>query len=139
LMSGSDYCRFFGLARSLLIGSPNVRRRGAMSMVSKKRVPEAKQNLRPAMIPKPPEAGPTRSDVRELAVGRRSLRDAVLLLARKLEEELGVDVSDVTEMLGVCTGSDAPRAEIPDPDIFERDTVDMARPVPKAGGDSSDR
>jgi hypothetical protein len=47
------------------------------------------------------------SDVRDLQPGRRSLRDAVILLARKLET-LGLDVSDVTEMLGVCSQEEAP-------------------------------
>ena len=51
-------------------------------------------------------AGPG-SDVRELQPGRRSLRDAVILLAKKLET-LGLDVSDVTEMLGVCSQDEAP-------------------------------
>jgi hypothetical protein len=60
------------------------------------------------------------SDVRELQLGRRSLRDAVILLARKLES-LGVDVSDVTEMLGVYSQDEAPpsRASYPDSDALE--------------------
>ena len=57
------------------------------------------------------------SDVREL--GRRSLRDAVILLAKKLEA-LGVDVSDVTEMLGVCSQDDTSprRSSFPDSDAL---------------------
>ncbi len=63
--------------------------------------------------PTPRESIPTPgSDVRELQPGRRSLRDAVILLTRKLEA-LGVDVSDVTEMLGVCSNSDTtPRRSV---------------------------
>ena len=108
-------------------------------MVLKKKVPVAKQDLRPTVSSKPSDPGQLRSDVRELGVGRRSLRDAVLLLAKKMEEELGVDVSEVTEMLGVSNDTDSPKAQTFDPDIFERDTVDMARPVAKAGGKKSDR
>jgi hypothetical protein len=61
-------------------------------------------------------AGPG-SDVREL--GRRSLRDAVILLAKKLEA-LGVDVSDVTEMLGVRSQDDTSprRSSFPDNDAL---------------------
>ena len=60
------------------------------------------------------------SDVRELQPGRRSLRDAVILLAKKLEA-LGVDVSDVTEMLGVCSQDEAPpnRVSYPESDALE--------------------
>ena len=102
-------------------------------MALKKKIPVAKQNLRSTVPSSPVDAGPARSDVRELRVGRRSLRDAVLLMAKKMEEELGVDVSDVTEMLGVCSDSEHPRSEPIDSDVFERDTVDMTRPVPKSG------
>ncbi len=108
-------------------------------MALKKQIPANKQELRPTVSAQPPDPGRIPSGIHELRRGRRSLRDAVLLLAKKMEEELGVDVSEVTEMLGVCSVSDAPKAESIDPDIFERDTVDMARPVPKAGGDSLDR
>jgi hypothetical protein len=108
-------------------------------MTTKKQVPVARQKLRPAVPSQPGVPGPQRSDVRELGVGRRSLRDAVLLLAKKMEEELGVDVSEVTEMLGVSSESSPPRAEPVEPDIFERDTVDMNRPVPKDDGDEPDR
>lgn len=108
-------------------------------MALKKKVPIAKGSLRPTVSSKPSDPGQLRSDVRELGVGRRSLRDAVLLLARKMEEELGVDVSEVTEMLGVSDDSDSRKTQPADPDIFERDTVDMARPVAKAGGKKSDR
>ena len=104
-------------------------------MPMKKKVPVARQNLRKTVPAPPSDPGPMPSGVRELRVGKRSLRDAVLLLARKLEEELGVDVSDVTEMLGVYSEEPARKAEPIDPDVFERDTVDMARPVPRAGGD----
>ena len=104
-------------------------------MALKKKVPVARQNLRQTVPAPPSDPGPKPSGIRELRVGKRSLRDAVLLLARKMEEELGVDVSDVTEMLGVSSEEPARRAEPIDPDIFERDTVDMARPVSRAGGD----
>jgi len=40
-----------------------------------------------------------RKDTSDLRPGSRSLRRAVLLLAEKVES-LGVDVSDVTEMIG---------------------------------------
>ena len=60
------------------------------------------------------------SDVRELQTGRRSLRDAVILLAKKLET-LGLDVSDVTEMLGVYSQDKAPsrRVSYPESDALE--------------------
>jgi hypothetical protein len=101
----------------------------------KKKVPVAKQSLRETVPAPPSRHAPTTSGVHELRVGKRSLRDAVLLLARKIEEELGVDVSDVTEMLGVYNEEPTRKPDPIDPEVFERDTVDMARPVPKAGGD----
>jgi hypothetical protein len=101
-------------------------------MAEKKRILLPGQNPGSTEPGSPVGPGQARSDVRELRVGRRSLRDAVLLLARKMEE-LGVDVSDVTEMLGVTTFASIPKAEAIDPDIFERDTVDMTRPVRKPG------
>lgn len=107
-------------------------------MALKKKVPEDKENLRPTVPSKPTDPGQMRSDIRELGVGRRSLRDAVLLLAKKIEGELGVDVSEVTEMLGVSDDSDSQKTRPVEPDIFERDTVDMTRPVSKAGGKKSD-
>jgi hypothetical protein len=47
-----------------------------------------------------PRARPISGPVRHYAYSsRRSLRDAVLLLAHKLEAR-GIDCSDITEMLG---------------------------------------
>jgi len=58
------------------------------------------QQQRPT-VPSPKLIGSQlRRDTPDLRPGRRNLREAVLLLAEKVES-LGADVSDVTELLGV--------------------------------------
>jgi hypothetical protein len=109
-----------------------------MLMAVKKPNSRAEQNLRPTTPCPPIDPGRLRSDVRDLGVGKRSLRDAVLLLAMKLQEELGVDMSEVTEMLGVCTPSSEPPGESDERDADDRDTLDLSPPVRRVGRDRSD-
>jgi len=108
-------------------------------MASKKEIQANREELPSTVSAQPAEYERNSSGVREMKKGRRSLRDAVLLLAKKMEEELGLDVSDVTEMLGVCTISEPPKPEWPDSDVFERETADLGRPLPRTGRDRSDR
>ena len=128
-------------------------------MVPRSKIPEVGEQLRQTDS-SPPDEASRPSSVHELGKGRRSLRDAVLMLAKKIEEELGMDVSEVTEILGVssfepganvsgvtemldvCPCSDTSKPTPPeplDPDIFDRDTTDLTRRLPKARRDGFDR